>query len=198
MDVRDSKSALRAMLREKGRGLSPEYVAASDKAIADNIISSSFFASARSIFIYVSFGFEPDTRRIIDAALRSGKRVYVPFITGPGSMLARRLSDLSDLVPGRFGILTVPSDAETIDAADFDLALVPCVSVSPDGVRLGNGGGYYDRFFAGSRGQCLSLVLCRAQLMCDSIPSEAHDVKFDEIVTEDGLIMDNCKLEMAN
>ena len=182
------------MIREKGRGLSLDYIAASDKTIADNIISSRFFTSARSIFVYVSCGFEPDTRRIIDAALRSGKHVYVPFITGPGSMLARRLADLSELVPGRFGIPTAPPDAETIDVADLDLALIPCVSVSPNGVRLGNGGGYYDRFFAGPRGQCLSLVLCRAALMCDSIPSEPHDVKFDGIVSEKGIkIVASCK-----
>ena len=39
-----------------------------------------------------------------------------------------------------------PSDGEEIDPIDHEIVIIPTVGVDKNGYRLGNGGGYYDRF----------------------------------------------------
>ena len=56
------------------------------------------------------------------------------------------------------------------------LALVPCLAAGADGVRLGRGGGYYDRFLAQYKGR--SLLVCPAALTLAGIPAERWDARF--------------------
>ena len=56
------------------------------------------------------------------------------------------------------------------------LALVPCLAASRDGVRLGRGGGYYDRFLAGFAGR--ALLACPAALVFDTLPADPWDARF--------------------
>lgn len=56
------------------------------------------------------------------------------------------ITSLNDLQPGRYGILE-PCGGRTIAALELGaLALIPCLAVDKQGVRLGRGAGYYDRF----------------------------------------------------
>ena len=99
-------------------------------------------------------------------------------------MCAKYIDGFFTLEQGRFGIPTAPSDAPEARIDDIDLALIPCVSATRQGVRLGYGGGYYDRFFAGDRGKTAAYVLCREQMLSEKLPKDDHDVVFDGIITE--------------
>jgi len=46
---------------------------------------------------------------------------------------------------------------------------------------LGRGRGYYDRFLAGARG--LRLGVCFEDQIVEAVPSEAHDLRMDFLVT---------------
>ena len=169
---------------ERGNSLDRKYVASSNEAIAKRVTELNVFQAARSVFIYVSRGFEPDTGQLIRTASDSGKKIFVPFITGRGTMCAKYIDGFFTLEQGRFGIPTAPSDAPEARIDDIDLALIPCVSATRQGVRLGYGGGYYDRFFAGDRGKTAAYVLCREQMLSEKLPKDDHDVVFDGIITE--------------
>ena len=199
------KKELRQEMRRKTEALSDEYVRQSDREIAEAVLTAPFWREAETVFCYVSVGKEPDTRGLLDAALREGKKTYVPRCLPPDEngerrMQAVRIRSAADLVPGAFFIpeprpgLPAPDDpGGTLTAADFDLILVPCMAASPDGARLGHGAGYYDRFLAGLR-QCgnrerpVTVCLCRGKLLTDGIPMTAYDVRMDRVVTEAGAI----------
>ena len=68
------------------------------------------------------------------------------------------------------------------------LGLVPCLAVSRDGVRLGRGGGYYDRFLAYYKGA--GLLLCPEALLLDELPCDDWDARFapENILTEKGIL----------
>lgn len=68
------------------------------------------------------------------------------------------------------------------------LALVPCLAASRDGVRLGRGGGYYDRFLAHYKGA--GLLLCPEALLLDDLPCDDWDARFapENILTEKGIL----------
>jgi 5-formyltetrahydrofolate cyclo-ligase len=89
------------------------------------------------------------------------------------------------MVPDRYGI-PMPHGTEPVDPR---LLLVPCVGFGAGGVRLGYGGGYYDRTLGamrpGSRPATLGIAFAHGHL--PQLRALAHDVPLDAILTEDGL-----------
>lgn len=70
------------------------------------------------------------------------------------------------------------------------LLLVPCVGFGPGGVRLGYGGGYYDRALAamGVQGRPFTLGIAFAHALLPLLRAQPHDVPLDAILTEDGVV----------
>ncbi len=178
-----SKAELRRLVRETEKGLSPEAVRESDRTLAERFLSLEEYKRAKTLFLYAGTRREPDTRSILAAALRDGKTVALPKITGPGVMEARRIGSLSGLVPDRYNIPAPPPDSEVILPKAFDLILVPGAAFTPDGARLGRGGGYYDRFLSKTRG--LKIALVRREFVFPALPVEEHDIKMDILITDD-------------
>ena len=118
------KKALRTEMRLKWEALSDEAAAISGERIARSVLESEWYRQAKSLFIYVSVGKEPDTRALIRAALRDGKEVYVPRCGKKPVMDAVRILSPDGLRPGPFGI---PEPAAGGPCAQrVDLAVVPC------------------------------------------------------------------------
>jgi len=82
-----------------------------------------------------------------------------------------------DLKPGYLDLLEPPT--ETVAPAP-DLILVPAVAASPDGQRLGRGGGFYDRFLAEKNASTITILPEFAVLR--EIPCEEHDQSIDKIL----------------
>ena len=111
----------------------------------------------------------------------SGKTVCVPLCGKGGSMTARKITALSELQTGHYGILE-PSDTEPeIAPENIDLILAPALSCDRKGYRLGYGG-YYDRFL--SRTNAVCAALCASQRMSAALPHEAFDRCCHYIITE--------------
>ncbi len=179
-DIAERKRILRGRMKERLAGIPEERILAGSARIAAAVLSSRLFREAGSVFVYVSVGREPDTREIIRQALQAGKKVYVPKCGKPPRMEAVRIFDLEELRPGRLGI-PEPGDGERTE--DPDLVIVPCVSVSRDGRRLGHGGGYYDAFLRGK--SMKTLCLCHEEMLCGEIPVCAEDEAVDFIAAPD-------------
>lgn len=174
-----NKAELRQLIRSKSDALSGEYIKASGQLIAKKFIASSVFQESENIFIYVSTAKEPDTLGIIEAALASGKKVYVPKCGRNHTMKAIRINSTDELKSGYMGIPEPVGDEE---AENIDLAVIPCISASTDGKRLGHGAGFYDRFLAET--DTKKVCLCFGRLLCDDIPMEKFDIKMDCVISE--------------
>lgn len=79
-------------------------------------------------------------------------------------------------------LVAVPEDG--IDPAWADLVIVPGLAFTADGWRLGQGGGWYDRFLPGRRDDCLAVGVCFAEQVVDELPLDAHDVRVDRVVSD--------------
>jgi 5-formyltetrahydrofolate cyclo-ligase len=179
--IQREKAELRQMMLGLMRSLPDAYRINSDVAIRDILMALAVWKQARTVFIYISTGMEPDTRELIQSALDAGRTVAVPRTLGRGEMEARAIASLDELHPGSFGI---PEPAETnrlLQPRELDLVVAPCVAADKQGYRLGHGGGYYDRYLA--RVDCATVCLCRARLLRDTLPHGAQDRPV-EIVTE--------------
>lgn len=188
MTRQEEKQQLRRIVRSMESQLSPRYRAASDRAIAAHLLAMPEYQAAQTVFCFVSTAREIDTRPILEDALSSGKALCVPLCVGSGLMELRRITSLAQLSPGAHGISEPPADSPRVSPDDVDLAVLPCLTCSHLGQRLGQGGGYYDRFLAHYRGG--TVLLCREQLIREEIPLEPHDYPVPWVLTERGLYED--------
>ncbi len=179
------KARLRPRLRQRARELPAGYCTQADRDIAGHLFRSPAFQRAKSVFCFVGRAGEIDTRPILSRVLDLGHTLCVPLCVGPGQMEARALTSLEDLEPGQYGILEPrPDRCPLIPARSLALALVPCLSATRQGLRLGQGGGYYDRYLAGA--EVPAILLCREEMLSESLPAESWDLGFDWLLTEKG------------
>jgi 5-formyltetrahydrofolate cyclo-ligase len=92
------------------------------------------------------------------------------------------------LVPGRYGLSEPESPRLGVDAiTGADLVVAPGLAVSADGVRLGRGGGSYDRALARVAPSALVVVPLYDGELVDRLPAEPHDRPVDGVVTPSGV-----------
>ena len=180
--VRERKKQVRKEVSALLRTLPEAYKAAASAGIGEKVLASKEYREAETVFLYIAMPTEPDTGAILAAALADGKTVCVPKCIGKHEMLAVRIHGADDLAPGAYGILEPVDCSETIEPAAIDLILVPCVSASRDGRRLGHGAGYYDRFLEGNADK--TLCLCFRKAMRDDIPTDEYDVRMRRVIAE--------------
>ena len=79
----------------------------------------------------------------------------------------------------------IPKPKDT-EAFEPQLLLVPCVGFGPQGVRLGYGGGFYDRTLADLNPRPYTVGVAFAHGFIPWLAAEPHDVPLDAVLTEDG------------
>lgn len=178
-----TKQQARALARQRRREMA-DRLPALGAAMARALTVLPVWQAAPAVFCFASLPDEPDTLPLLRAALAAGKRLCLPRVAGK-TLETVPVRDLADLAPGAYGIREPTGPAA--DLPPGTLALVPCLAMDARGVRLGRGGGCYDRFLAGFAGP--RLVLCPAALVLPALPREAWDIVFapEEILTEHGL-----------
>ena len=178
-----TKQQARALARQRRRAKADRLPALGD-AMCRALTALPVWQAAPAVFAFASLPDEPDTLPLLRAALAAGKRLYLPRVADR-VLETVPVQDLAGLVPGAYGICEPAGPAEALPPGT--LALVPCLAMDAHGVRLGRGGGYYDRFLAGFAGP--RLVLCPAALVLPALPRAAWDIAFapGEILTEHGL-----------
>lgn len=176
------KRELRKRLKEKRDSLDERYKKEADHAIFERAAALPQYRTAKTVFCYVGTSDEINTRPLLEHILSEGKRLGVPRCIKKGVMEVRAVTALSQLKPGMYGILEPGEDCPVILPREIDMAFVPCLSCSRDGMRLGYGGGYYDRYLAQT--ECVKAALCREKMMTEEIPAQEWDLKMDMVITE--------------
>ena len=183
--MQERKKKLRQALRERRKTLEKTYTDAADTVIADIVIGSEMFRSAQSVFVYISTPQEPDTSRILQAAFDAGKTESVPRCYGKGIMKAVCVMPDSVYRNSGYGIPEPAVDCTVNEPDAVDLVIVPCLSVNDEGIRLGHGMGYYDRWLADTN--AVTMCLCYERMKEKDIPQDEHDVRMQYIVSEAGI-----------
>ncbi|MEU4604025.1 5-formyltetrahydrofolate cyclo-ligase [Kribbella sp. NPDC023972] len=145
--------------------------------------------AARRIALYVSRGPEPQTGALIDWLLATGCEVLLPILYADNDLGWGIAPGAADLVPGRLGLLEPPVDLGPDAIATADLVICPAVAVARDGVRLGRGGGSYDRALARVRpGTPIWAAVYDAEVV-EALPADEHDQPVHAALTPNQLIL---------
>ncbi|MEO1060236.1 MAG: 5-formyltetrahydrofolate cyclo-ligase [Actinomycetota bacterium] len=173
----------------------PNFVGA--EAAAEQLRSLPAWRSARTIKA------NPDSPQwpVRQRALEDGKTVFmaVPRLAEDDPFFLLDPEELADTPRKASSIKGASRSARTVSFAELepvDLVVTGCVAVSPDGGRLGKGGGFSDLEYAiaweaGLIGPETVVVTTvhDAQVVGEGdIPLTDHDIRLDHIVTPDRII----------
>lgn len=179
------KAALRRRARSCLRELSPAARRESDGLLFARFLSLPQVARAGTLLLYHGMGAEPDTALLLPPLWAAGKQVCLPRCLPDARLEARLVGPDSALIVHPLGMAEPGTDCPLAARDRIDLVLVPGLAFDGAGGRLGQGGGYYDRFLAGYAG--FTAALCRKELLLDRVPREGHDLGVDLVITEEGL-----------
>ncbi|MEB3318324.1 MAG: 5-formyltetrahydrofolate cyclo-ligase [Cyanobacteriota bacterium] len=185
----DRKAALRRHFRQRRR---QAVIAAPDALTAAAIsVVPTLTAPPLRLGLYWPIGHEPDLRPLAERlpfpwrdhlalpAIRGDQLLYLPW--QPGDPLA----------PDAVGI-PAPTTGLPLRPAQLGLLLVPALAADPSGLRLGSGGGWYDRLRSDPLWEAVpALVVVPAACVAPRLPCDPWDVPFPGRLEESGLQWSN-------
>jgi 5-formyltetrahydrofolate cyclo-ligase len=186
-------------LRRQMRALlaaSSAHAAEKSRAIVDAIVAHPAWDQVRVLSLYSALPGEPDLEALWKADTgdrrpeRGMRRRFCYPRIDAGSMSFFEVRSLGELVPAPWHsrILEPRFDpARLVEPKEIDLILVPGLAFTRDGLRLGRGGGFYDRCLAGLPAHAMKLGVCFQCQLVESLPLEAHDQRLHAVVTENGV-----------
>ncbi|WP_406727132.1 5-formyltetrahydrofolate cyclo-ligase [Streptomyces sp. GD-15H] len=190
----DKRALRREILLARNR-LTADDVRESATALADRALGLPELAHARTVAAYVSVGSEPGTLVLLDALRARGVRVLLPALlpdndldwgayTGEGSLTRVRHG-------GRMALLEPAGERLGPDAVTgADAVLLPGLAVDARGMRLGRGGGSYDRVLArlerAGTHPALVVLLYDTEVV-ERVPEEPHDRPVHAVVSPSGV-----------
>ncbi|MBA3683837.1 MAG: 5-formyltetrahydrofolate cyclo-ligase [Planctomycetes bacterium] len=178
--VAERKRVLRATLRAVRRTLSPAQAA--DEAVRTVALVEALIAArgACEVGSYCALADELSLDGLHHRRWRSGGAVWLPRVAGV-QLAWHRVTDPDVLIPGAFAVREPdPDRCPSLPLPVDCLLLVPGVGFAPDGRRLGQGGGFYDRLLAHHRG--LAVGVGFACQRCDELPVAAHDRRMSALI----------------
>ncbi|GLW55400.1 5-formyltetrahydrofolate cyclo-ligase [Kitasatospora phosalacinea] len=185
----NDKAALRSRLLAERRALAAAERSAAAEALAGH--AAALVPPGGTVAAYVSVGAEPGTRPLLGALAARGVRVLLPVLLPDNDLDWARYEGDDRLSPAARGLLEPTGPRLGPDAVlTADVVLLPGLAVDPRGVRLGRGGGSYDRVLARLvRGGARPLLatLLYAHELCGTVPAEPHDLPVHAAVTPEGV-----------
>lgn len=181
-----TKAQHRAALLAARRAVPAETRAAEALALTDHL--GEIVGPGDTVCAYLPVGAEPGSVQMVDRLHALCARVLLPVTRsgadGEALALLWGVYVPGALVAARFGLLEpaepwLPSSAVAL----ADMVLVPALAVDRNGVRLGRGGGFYDRSLALCKPGARLVAVVRDDEVVDELPSEAHDVRMTHVLT---------------
>jgi 5,10-methenyltetrahydrofolate synthetase len=179
-DTTSIKSGLRRQLLADRHAIAAEVRQAWDNAIGERLLAWWRANPAVTLGIYWPICDEPDLRPAYDELARQGVQLALPMVAerhAPLRFAAWKPGDV--LVRDAHGV-PVPQQASI--PIHPDALLVPCVGFNTGRIRLGYGGGFYDRTLAVDP-RPLAVGIAYASSLAD-FAGEPHDIPLDDVITE--------------
>jgi len=183
-----AKTAVRDRLLTARRRRSLVEVGEAARRLADVVAGCEQVRRAATVAAYVAVAGEPGTGPLLDALVAAGKRVILPVLLPDGDLDWAVYAGPGSLAPARLGLLEPVGPPLGVSAvAGADAVLVPGLAVSGTGMRLGRGGGSYDRALARVPLGTFTCVLLYDDEVGLDVPVEPHDRAVGWVATPSGL-----------
>ena len=163
-------------------------VAEGARSIADHLLATPEVQRAATVAAYVSIATEPGTGPLLDGLVARGRRVILPIVLPDLDLDWAVYDGPQQLGRARRGLLEPVGPRLGLDAiATADVVLTPGLAVDRTGMRLGQGGGCYDRALGRVPVGTFTCTLLYDGELLDEVPSAAHDRPVTAVATPSGV-----------
>ena len=167
-DISLAKATIRREILDLRRQTNP-----SNENLTNNLLQVVKSINPKRVATYVSYPSEPSTTDFIQQVIDMGFQVLIPKTLTSGDL---RWHDFLDGTEERL--------------SSGDLLFVPALAVDRSGNRLGRGKGYFDKELADFSGVVVYAVVFDNEVL-DHVPTEAHDMRVDGVVTQEQILKIN-------
>ena len=191
------KAELRRLCRRRRRQQLPA-AAEGIRAVATRELPA-LLPLGKCLGLYWPLTGEPDLRVLTEVG-DLANRLALPAVVPPRRMVYLRWKKEMTLEADVCGIPAPPWVETAADLAGtapepvglppeaLGLLLVPALALDPTGLRLGSGGGFYDRLRAASAWKAIpALAVLPSACLVAALPSDPWDVPFDGWLDETGV-----------
>ena len=175
------KAEIRRQMRSMRRALSGEEQKRAADGVYAQIMRMESYRSARTVMAYAAVRGELSLERVMEDIRASGRRLALPRCGESGEMDACLVTERRQLRQGAYGIWEPDESCLLVPPEEIDLMLIPGTAFDRAGGRIGQGGGYYDRYIIKTR--AVRVGICHGFALMNHIPTENHDVRMDAVVT---------------
>ena len=174
--LRSRKIALRRQLVANRNKINRPVRNATTSSMRDAVLSLPEIQMAGTVAAYVSVGTEPDTRGLIYALWKRGTYVLLPLLRADRDLDWASYEGPDSLGPGPHGLLEPTEPPRGVMAVtSADLVIVPALAVDRGGMRLGRGGGSYDRALARVGAAVPTIALIYDDELLEEVPAGPLD-----------------------
>ena len=164
-------------LREKYRGLRNQFPGHDNYL---HLLDVPEVQEAKVISSYYPMPGEPSLISLNDALVATGKTLLLPRIVNKQMEFARYEGNL---VPrGKFH-----EPAGNVFIGEINVVLVPALAIDKSGIRLGQGGGYYDQFLIKTSAFRIGIIHER-EFVKKALPREWFDQAVEAVATESNFV----------
>lgn len=173
------KTLLRRLLLAERQAIPSEVRTRWDAALGERVLAVLSALPHKTLGVYWPINGEPDLRQTYAELAARGMQLALPVVAARAAPLRfARWMPGDALVRDAFGV-SIPAHIAEVTP---DALLIPCVGFNVDNIRLGYGGGFYDRTLAATpRPITLGIAYSFSRAEFDYAE---HDVALDAIITE--------------
>ncbi len=184
MDISSQKQQLRAAVSDRMKTLQEKDRQAESRSVCRRILEN-LPKDAQTIAAYYPMKSEADIAPLLEEFLKRGINVYLPRAEGR-AFLYRKMTSFEALAPGSLRIPEPDSEADILDEATLDIALIPGAAFDRKGNRLGRGNGGYDIWLEKLKkinpaAKVWGIALDRQ--VVNDVPVQPHDRPVDAVIT---------------
>ena len=188
--LEQEKALLRSTMRGVCADVSPHDARVRSEQATAHLLAEPCIHKAQCVALYVSVRHEMGTHLCLEALWGKGITSLVPRCdpARQGHMNFVELRDFSALQAGCFGLLEVGPDAP-IATRIPDVLIMPALAIDAQGHRLGQGGGYYDRFLMREAWKAVPrIAFVYSSQIVEAVPHASHDCTVQAIAHEGGVL----------
>ncbi len=183
-EIARRKTALRTVLLAARNALPPGLRKAAVDMISEQLLHWIEQSGLTSVAVYSAMRGEPDLSATWHAMAQADIALALPIVIANDAPLGfAAWQPGQEMEHDRFGIDIPASPRQQVVPQAI---LVPCLGFTPERIRLGYGGGFYDRTLADLSG----VIAVGIAFDCGKadFAAEAHDITLNAVITESGVI----------